>query len=281
MAKADVGGVQAHKRKLVMDIEAALAFVSRQGNMIEQARLRYLFAQEAPSSDVISQLLAGQRDDGGWAPFWATDYSSLDATCFRLAQAEQLGLNHAHAAIARTVQFLAARQQADGSWTEDAVAAANAPHWVKPGDMATRLYLTANCGFWLAMSGGHDGATKAAAFLQGRLDENGHMPSFPHTHWLAAGVWYRLDWQEPAERVARHLLQQLTELVASNLAWLIITLRSVSVPACHTLVDQAASLLEQRQHQDGRWPSEDGADWDVHATLEALHALQLCGRKAR
>jgi hypothetical protein len=271
MAEADGVGTRAHKRKPVMDVEAALTFVSRQGNMVEQARLRYLLTQEAPSSAVISQLLAGQRDDGGWAPFWAADYSSLDATCFRLAQAEQLGINHSHAAVTRAVKFLAVRQQADGSWAEDtATAAAGAPRWVKPGDLAARLYLTANCGFWLAMSEEHDGTTQAAAYLQASLDENGHMPSFPHTHWLAGGLWYRLNWQEPAERIARHLGQQLTELTASNLAWLIITLRCAGVPAHHTLVDQAASLLEQNQHQDGRWPSEDGADWDVHATLKAL-----------
>jgi hypothetical protein len=261
-----------------MNVESALAFVAHHGNEVEQARLRYLLAQEAPSQNVISRLLAGQRDDGGWAPFWAADRSSLDATCFRLAQAEQLGINYLHSAIARAVKFLTLCQQADGSWEEDAAAAADAPRWVKPGDVATRLYLTANCGFWLALSGEHDGATKAAAYLQARLDENGHMPSFPHTHWLAAGVWYRLKWQEPAERVARHLGQQLTKLAASNLAWLIITLRSAGVPACHTLVNQATLLLEHKQHQDGRWPSEDGADWDVHATLETLRALRLCRR---
>jgi len=262
----------------VVDVESALAFVAHQGNKVEQARLKYLLAQEAPSQAVISQLLAGQREDGGWAPFWAADYSSLDATCFRLAQAEQLGFNHSHAAVTRAVKFLAVRQRAEGSWEEDTTAAAGAPRWVRPGDVAARLYLTANCGFWLAMLGEQGSANRAAAYLQARLDENGHMPSFPHTHWLAAGLWYRLNWQEPAERIARYLGQQLTELTASNLAWLIITLRCAGVPARHTVVDQAASLLEQSQHQDGRWPSEDGADWDVHATLEALRAMRLCGR---
>ena len=105
-------------------------------------------------------------------------------------------------AITHAVRFLAVRQQADGSWEEDAVAAAGAPRWVKPGDVEARLYLTANCGFWLTICGEHDDATKAAAYLQARPDENGHMPSFPHTHWLAAGLWYRLNWQEPAERIA-------------------------------------------------------------------------------
>lgn len=177
----------------MVNVESALAFVAHQGNRAEQARLKYLVAQETPLPTVISQLLAGQRDDGGWSPFWATDYSSLDATCFRLAQSEQLGINHSHAAVTRAVKFLAVRQQSDGSWEEDTAAAAGAPRWVKPGDVAARLYLTANCSFWLAMSGEPAGATKAAACLQAHLDKNGHMPSFPHTHWLAAGVWYRLN----------------------------------------------------------------------------------------
>ena len=57
----------------MVNVESALAFVAHQGNKVEQARLKYLVAQEAPPPAVISQLLAGQRDDGGWAPFWAAD----------------------------------------------------------------------------------------------------------------------------------------------------------------------------------------------------------------
>ncbi len=60
--------------------------------------------------------------------------------------------------------------------------------------------------------------------------------------------------------------------------WLINSLRAAGVPASHRLVDTAACLLERCQQEDGRWPSEDGPDRDVHSTLEAMRALRLCGR---
>jgi len=141
------------------------------------------------------------------------------------------------------------------------------------------LYLTANCGFWLATLGGPgDAALQAANFLQNHLGDNGRLPSSLHTHWLAAGLWYGLNRRGPAEHVLGFLGRRLDDLSAGNLAWLILTLLGAGVPVGHALVASAASRLEREQALDGRWPSEDGPERDVHATLEALRALRLCGR---
>jgi len=129
-----------------MDLEKAVAFVTDRGNEIEQARINYVLANERPSELIVGKLFAGQRPDGSWSPFWANDYSSLDATCFRLAQAEQLGLTKEEPAIIRAIRFLAQRQTPDGSWEEDEQIADLAPPWTVPGTVETRLYLTANCG---------------------------------------------------------------------------------------------------------------------------------------
>src|SRR5579859_2299383 len=75
---------------------------------------------------------------------------SLDATCFRVAQAEQFGMTAKEAAIRDALTFLALRQRDDGSWEEEDHVAELTPPWATPGDLAARLYLTANCGFWLA-----------------------------------------------------------------------------------------------------------------------------------
>jgi hypothetical protein len=256
-----------------------VTFISSRGDAAEQARLKYLFTLERPSPETINALLAGQRDDGGWPPFWASNYSSLDATCFRLAQAEQMGITPSEPAIAHAVQFLAQRQHADGSWEEDASVASAAPPWARPGEVSTRLYLTANCGFWMAMlDGPGDGALRAADCLHAHLGEDGNMPTFLHAHWLAGGLWHRMNRRESAERVFGHLESKLSELAVSNLAWLITALCAAGVPASHRLISTAAGLLTQHQSPDGRWPSEDGSDRDVHSTLESMRALRLCGR---
>jgi hypothetical protein len=233
-----------------LNLEAAVEFVRSRGNIVEQARLKYLLDHERPSREAVNNLLAGQRPDGGWPPFWAPDSSSLDATCFRLAQAEQIGLTRSEIAIAHAVQFLTQRQQPDGSWEEDKSLVEVAPVWARPGDLSARLYLTANCGFWLAVCGEtNEQVLQAAAYLQAYLDENGHLPASWQANWLASGLWWRLNWKNPAQKVMNHLTQKLSELPASNLAWLVITLINARVPASHILVDTAASSLEQSQVQ--------------------------------
>jgi hypothetical protein len=262
-----------------VDLKPALSFVRSKGNAVERARLKYLLDEEAASPDVVSVLLAGQRPDGGWAPFWATDYSSLDATCFRLAQAEQLGVTHSERAIAKAADFLAERQHPDGSWEEDECVASVAPSWAVPGNSASRLYLTANCGFWLAILTGANEATLAAAgHLQTHLDLTESLSAYWQAYWLTGGLWYCLSWRDLANQVFSRLNQQLPDLPASNLTWLIVTLLRAGVPSDHALVRGAVSFLEDSQGSDGRWRSEDGPGWDVHSTVEALRALRLCGR---
>jgi hypothetical protein len=262
-----------------MNVEKAVEFVSSQGNAVELARLQFVLTNAQPSPEVVSQLFAGQRSDGGWSPFWAQDYSSLDATCFRLAQAEQLGLGASESAVRRAVHFLAQRQSNEGSWEEDQLVANLAPPWAKPGDLSAKLYLTANCGFWLALSGDfEDQANKAAGYLHAYQEQDGRLPGFLHTHWLSGGLWYRLKLHEPVERLFAYLHGRINDLASSHLSWLITTFIAAGVAPDHPLVDKAARLLEGGQQQDGRWASEDGPAQDLHATLEAMRALHICGK---
>lgn len=261
-----------------MNSQAAIAFVRSKGDLVEQARLRYLLNGEPPAPSITQQMFAGQRTDGGWSPFWTPDYSSLDATCFHLAQAEQFGLTSKETAIRDALAFLAHRQRADGSWEEEEYVAELTPLWATPGNLAAHLYLTANCGFWrAALAEATEDVRQAASYLQRHLDASGQLPTFLHTHWLAGGLWYRLRRQE-ANRVFSYLERHLPELPASNLAWLLSTLLLAGVPPHDPLIEQAASHLEQYQEHDGHWPCEDGPERDVHTTLEAIHVLHLCNR---
>jgi hypothetical protein len=264
-----------------MDFEKAVQFVKKNGDDVEQARLDFILENKPPSQHVIASLFEYQRPDGGWAPFWAENYSSLDATCYRLAQAGQLGITELESAVRRAVNFLAQRQSSDGSWEEDRKAADSAPPWAKPGDLSAKLYLTANCGLWLSLLDNPDNkASKAAEYLQTHLDHDGHLPGFLHTQWLAGGLWYKLNWQA-SRRILDYLSSRINDLAASNLAWLITTLSAAGVSTNHPLVEQAASLLERVQLDDGYWESEDGPERNVHSTLEALRSLWLYRRAAK
>jgi hypothetical protein len=270
------------RREAMINIEKAVDFIRSKGSEGEQARLKYLLTNEPLSAEEAAKLLSDQRADGGWAPFWAKDYSCVDATCFRLAQAEQLGITSTNAAVQRAIDFLAGRQFPDGRWEEEQQVADLTPFWARPGDLASTIYLTANCGQWLALvSPKKDQITRAANYLHAHLGEDGRLPGFLHSHWLAGSLWHRTGWQEPAKRVFGYLNKRINDLAVSNLAWLLTTLSAGGLRIDHPLVDLALDIMEQSQQDDGRWVSEDGPDQDVHTTLEALRALSISGRVKR
>jgi hypothetical protein len=261
-----------------MDLEKSISFIKENGNEVEQARLKYVLSDERPSKEIVTKLFAGQRPDGGWSPFWAEDYSSVDATCFRLAQAEQLGIMESEHPVKQAVDFLSQRQSVDGSWEEEMNVVDMAPPWAKPGEVSAKLYLTANCGLWLALLGNPDNrASKAAEFIEVHLGQDGGLPSFLHTYWLAGGLFHKLNRSASTVMLA-YLNGRINGFSSSNLAWLITTLGAAGVSPQHPLLEKASSVLEQNQKDDGSWESEDGADQAVHVTVETIRALSFCGR---
>jgi hypothetical protein len=278
------------------DYERAVAFILAHGSGVELHALNELTGGDRyevpPWSEVARQILDGQRPDGGWAPFWASDYSSLDATCYRFAQAEMAQPSLPLAAL----DFLRSRQRPDGSWEEDESVRDLAPPWAKPGDLSAQLYLTANCGWCLSnaraygMPGYEAETAKAGAYLERYLAPDGSLPSFLHTHWLAAALWIRLNWKEsfwpvgleegrpalpePVKRTLDHLATQLDgETPAGALGWMLTTLAPLGVPPEHPAIVKALALLSKQQRPDGGWTSEDGPERDAWVTMQALTTL--------
>jgi hypothetical protein len=264
-----------------IDFDRALAFIRAHGSEFDIVRLELLM-DNGPllTPEQERRFLAGQRADGGWPAFWAADYSSLDATCFRFAQGERLRMGFVDPAFIRAIAFLRSRQREDGSWEEDEAFRELAPPWARPGGLAPRLYLTANCGWWLANATLHravstdEAAQRAGTYLERHLAENGSLPSFLHAHWLAVGLWIRLGRQDVASRTLDYLATRMTDDVpASSLAWMLTTLAGLGVSPDHALIRQATTLLMSQQREDGSWASEDGPDQDPYVTVEALRGL--------
>ncbi|WFE58124.1 prenyltransferase/squalene oxidase repeat-containing protein [Micromonospora sp. WMMD712] len=135
----------------MVDLDAAIGFVVAHGDAVERARLSWLRAGATPSPELLDSAEVGQTPTGGWPAVWGTDLASVDATCFRLAELDDLGALGRPAAR-RALDWLASRQQADGGWEEDAALADDAPWWARPGDPEARLYLTATVTFWLTVA---------------------------------------------------------------------------------------------------------------------------------
>ncbi|MFG1952233.1 prenyltransferase/squalene oxidase repeat-containing protein [Micromonospora sp. NPDC048830] len=273
----------------MVDLDAAIGFVVAHGDAVDRARLSWLRTGAAPPPELLDTVEVGQLPGGGWPAVWAGDVASVDATCFRLAELDDLGALGRPAAR-RALDWLAARQQPDGGWEEDPALADAAPEWARPGDPEARLYLTANAGFWLTVAGldaraagpldhrvggAYAGVVHAAAqALAGQLHPDGSWPSYLATGWLSAAVLHRQEMFYESARIQVVLADRLPGISPANAAWLAATLRRVGVDEQHWTLVAARRRLAETQRSDGGWESDEGPQFDVHTTLAAIRACR-------
>lgn len=278
-------------------IEAAARFVRAHGSELDQERLAALLRLREPDPTAVLSAVRDQQGDGGFSAFWSGGRSSLDATCYRLSWLVDLGPTTA-LAIERALGFIAGRQRSDGSFEEYADVSVGmstpAPPWARQRDLAARLYLTANCAYWLAWGGQLDptgpgqvppgsstergagnrrrprtaAVRAAAACLATQIGPDGRLPSYLHTHWLAIPVLRIAGFDREADGLLWALAYRLSALGPTALAWLIDTIAAEPIAA------EARSRLVDLQESDGRWTSEDGPPQDVATTLAAIRVLR-------
>lgn len=273
-----------------VDLEAAIGFVVAHGDEVDRARLAYLRTGATPAEELLARVEAGQVEGAGWpAQQGDRTCASVDATCFRFAELDDLGALGRPAAR-QALDWLAQTQRPDGAWEEDPALADRAPPWARPGDPEARLYLTANAAFWLsaaglvARSGGPLDARVGGAYagvvagaanaLAGSLREDGSWPSYLVTGWLAAAVLFGQGRRDEAALIQSVLGRRLPELTAADLAWLASALRRLGVGDDDQLLVAAQQRLAETQRPDGAWPGDDGDAFTVHTTLTAIRACR-------
>lgn len=273
----------------MVDFEAAMGFVIAKGDPVDRARLSWLRTGTPPDPELVARSEAGQTADGGWPAFWADGVASVDATCFRLAELDDLGAL-GRPSVRHALDWLANRQRSDGTWEEDVALAEIAPPWARPGDPEACLYLTANAAFWLSVAGPEarsagpldnrpGGAyagvvAKAAQALRGSLRPGGTWPSFLVTGWLGAAVLHRQEMYYEAALMQMVLAGRLPDMTPADVAWLAAALRRAGVAADDQLLAAARARLTQTQRSDGGWTSDDGEQFDIQVTLNAIRAFR-------
>lgn len=272
-----------------VDLEAAVGYVVAHGDEVDRARLAYLRSGTAPAPELLERVEAGQLAGAGWPSRHDNEVASIDATCFRLAELDDLGALGRPAAR-QALDWLAQIQRRDGSWEEDEALAAAAPPWAKPGDPAARLYLTANAAFWLSaaglsaraggpldarVGGAYAGVVaSAAAVIADSLREDGSWPSFLVTGWLGAAVLFGQDRFWEAAQMQAVLGERLEEMSGADVAWLACALRRLDVGDDDWLLRAAWRRLGELQGSDGSWPSDDGDAFTLHTVLTAIRACR-------
>jgi hypothetical protein len=269
----------------MVDIDAAIGFVVARGDQVDRARLSYLRTDLPSHPDLIAKVEMGQTRSGGWPAFWGGDEPSIDATCFRLAELDDLGALDRDAARA-AIRWLADQQRPDGTWQEDSSLAGSAPSWAKPGDPEATLYLTANAGFWLAVAGAPspepspEAATHAAAIaratqaFRAALRPDGSWPSYLVAGWLGGALLYHEGWFYESAQIQLRLTDRIPEMTPADVAALAAAFRRVGLSPLDGVLEAARLRLGQTQRTDGGWPSDDGEAFDVHTTLAAIRGLR-------
>jgi hypothetical protein len=263
------------------DLDAAIGYVVAHGDFVDRARLSWLRSGISPPQDVFDKVELGQTREGGWPALWADAVASVDATCFRLAELDDLGALERPAAQ-RALEWLSAKQRPDGTWEEDESLAEAAPSWAQPGDPEARLYLTTNAAFWLAVTSSRHAAddpratlvVRAAEAFRAALRPDGTWPSFLAAGWLGGALLYRLGWFYEAAQIQVVLSERLSTMSSADTAWLAATLRRVGMSNDDWVVQSAKRRLSETQRGDGSWESDDGPAFNVHTTLAAIRALR-------
>jgi hypothetical protein len=269
---------------VVVDIDAAIGYVIAHGDLVERARLAFLRKGQTPPPHIIERIAAGQTATGGWPASGDGTIASVDATCFRLNELDDLGGLHGKA-VDRALTWLAAAQRSDGTWQEDESLAAEAPPWAMPGDPEATLYLTSVAGFWLSVAEveahpHHEGPARfastlagAAAFVVSQLRPDGTWPSFLAAGWHAAGLLHEMQYFYESARVQLVLGDRLADMAPADVASMAATLRRVNL-GDDWLLQSARKRLGESQRTDGGWDSAEGPIFDVNTTLTVLRAYR-------
>jgi hypothetical protein len=275
----------------MVDIDGAIGFVVAHGDQVDRARLSWLRSGVTPQAEVIAKAEMGQAPEGGWPAFWGGERASIDATCFRLSELDDLGALDRPPAR-RALTWLAGRQRPDGTWEEDEALADSAPPWARPGDPEARLYLTANAGFWLAvgaLSGSQSDpmsspsptpeatmfaevVARATQTFRASMRDDGSWPSYLIAGWLGGALLFHAGWYYEAAQIQVLLAERVPDMTPADVAWLAVAFRRVGMSADDSLMVAARKRLTETQRTDGGWPSDDGAAFDVHTTLAAIRA---------
>lgn len=267
------------------DIDAAIGYVVAHGDPVDRARLSWLRTGLAPGEEALAKAEMGQTREGGWPAFWGGDVASVDATCFRLAELDDLGALDRPPAR-KALAWLAGRQRPDGTWEEDEALADSAPAWAQPGDPEARLYLTANAGFWLAVAGppvpapdpeanAHaEVVARALQAFRAAMREDGSWPSYLVAGWLGGALLYHGGWFYEAAQIQVILAERVPEMSPADVAWLGAAYRRVGMSPDDWLLVAARKRLTETQRSDGGWASDDGDAFNVHTTLTAIRALR-------
>jgi hypothetical protein len=262
-----------------VNLPLAMSYIRQHATPVELARLQRALGEPAAIEEAQKQVAALQNPDGGW-PYRqeAGQPSSLAATHHALTWLNELGLGQS-APAQRGLDYLLRTQQPDGSWHEsDAILALRPPPWMSPENNMATAYLTADSAYHLAV--GRDPELEAVAEACNYLYQLELEEQYPQTIWIMGALFTLVEGadSEVAQATRAYLEQRLDRhWDAGALTWLLNTYFGAGISPSMPLLTKARKLLEQAQQPNGSFSSDDGADFALDVTIQAVRALQHAG----
>ena len=265
-----------------MDIQKAISFVEENGTELEKYRLNYLLGKAKDDGVPLRYLRKLQNGDGGF-PYSNEKgkLSSINSTSLNLSLIIELGLTESEV-CRRTLEYLLSVQGEDGSWDENhAVTQYNPPFWGTPGDLKTKMWLTANILNHLIQLGYRESEAvkRGTQFLLRNRDEEGKFFGFLHSTWISVGVFGQLEGadSEIVKKSLEVIQRNLGRLEdgAGDFVWCLECFYVAGIGKDSPVVKRCIDRVIELQRQDGAWTSMDGERHTVSTTINALRILKM------
>ena len=260
--------------------EGAIALIQANGDAVEQARLASVVEGKSPPQSVLKKLAEMQNPDGGFA-YFIRDFSTVCDTVWIISWLDELGLRSGPL-VDHAFDFLLSHQKQDGGWDEvKQVKGVDPPEFLLPGRVETRVWLTAYCAHWFVRFGRAEPPGSKGCpvdFLLAHRESSGRLKGYLRATWDALVLFYYHP--GPDSEVFQQTLDVIQKEFAperwqgSLLAWLISCLRDANLSGNQPFVRRCLEELMKKQRPDGSWESEDGEQYVVNATIEALQILK-------
>ena len=265
-----------------MNIQKAIGFIKENGTALERYRLRYLLGEEKSSELPLRYLGNLQNDDGGF-PYKSEKgkESSVNVTSSNLSLLIELELSESNV-CEKTLEWLLNIQGQDGSWDESkAITQYSPPFWDVPGDLKTKMWLTASISDDLIKLGHGKSQVvrKATDFLLKNRDKEGKFAGFLHSTWIAVGVFGQLEGadSETVKKALRVLDKNLCRMEdgASDFIWCLECCYAAGISKEESVVKKCISRVIELQRENGAWASIDGERYAASTTISALRVLKV------
>ena len=265
-----------------MDVQKAIGFIEENGTKLEKYRLNHLLGKGRDDEVPLGYLRRLQNDDGGF-PYddEKGKLSSVNSTGVNLSLIVELGLTELDV-CRKTLEYLMSVQGEDGSWDESqAINQYNPPFWNMPGDLKTKMWLTANILNYLVQLGYRESEAvrKAAQFLLKNRDEKGKFAGFLHSTWISVGVFGQLEGvnSKVVKKALRVIEQNIDRMEdgAVDFIWCLECFYLAGIGKDDSLVRKCIDRVIKSQRQDGAWASADEEKYTVSTTINALRSLKM------